>query len=228
MNLLFISNNIPLKKRLSNFLHLYFQSIIYLDNINFILNFDEIKNMDIMIIDINDSYKYELIFIQKLRRYNRKIKVILLSHIKESKFLIKLFPLQISFYILKPIIFKYFRENLLHLITEIKEEREDHETINLVDNYMWDITLNKLFKNNIYIPLTKNEIKIFRHYCNKQNKIFSYYDILDTLEETYDCTDNKAKMIIKRLRKKLSCQIIENIYGLGYRFNIIQTSQKIF
>lgn len=221
MNLLFISTNILLKSHLKNFLHLYFDSVVYIDNVNSTLTMREIQRIDIIIIDIYQSYNLELSFVQNLRQHNRKTKIVLLSHIIESSFLIKLFPLQISRFIVKPIEFKYFRENILQVIDEVKEEEQVHEVITLVDDYMWDVTLKKLFKNNKHIPLTKNEIAIFKHYCNKQNKIFSYYDILNTLEEDYDSSDNKAKMIIKRLRKKLSFRILENIYGLGYRFNIV-------
>lgn len=221
MNLLFISTNILLKDHLNNFLHLYFNSIIYLDTINSDIPVKEMQRIDIIIIDIYQSYNLELSFIQSLRQYNRKIKIVVLSHIIESNFLIKLFPLQISRFIVKPIEFKYFRENILQVIDEVKEEEQVHKVITLVNDYRWDVTLKKLFQNNKNIPLTKNEIAIFKHYCNKQNKIFSYYDILNALEEDYDSSDNKAKMIIKRLRKKLSFDILENIYGLGYRFNIV-------
>jgi DNA-binding response OmpR family regulator len=42
---------------------------------------------------------------------------------------------------------------------------------------------------------------------------------LDILDRDCEGDVNKAKMILKRLRKRLTPEIIKNIYGLGYRFN---------
>jgi DNA-binding response OmpR family regulator len=221
MNILLISTNESVKKDLNNFLQLYFSNVFYLRNIHLCFKVLKKQHIDIIIVDINKSYLQELLFLQIFRQYNNKTKIIVLSQLIDEYFLIELIPLNLTQYILKPIDFNSFRKIILQTIEQIKKEEKTHKIIRLVDNYYWDLTRQKLFHKDQNISLTKNELNIFKHYCNQQNKIFSYYDILTSLEEGYDSSDNRAKMIIKRIRKKLSSNIIENIYGVGYRFNIL-------
>ncbi|DAB33945.1 MAG TPA: hypothetical protein CFH82_07865 [Sulfurospirillum sp. UBA12182] len=219
MNLLFISNDPSTKKDLSNFLQLYFDKVLYIDNTKKCHKALKKEKISLIILDVNDTYFSELIFLQEFRRIDTKTKIIMLSNLSNVHFLIELISLRLTKYVLKPINLKYFREIIFSAIDEIKKEQYDNNIVYLVENYSWNIALKKLFKNNVAVYLTKSEITIFKYYCNHRNEIFSYFDILDILDRDCEGDVNKAKMILKRLRKRLTPEIIKNIYGLGYRFN---------
>lgn len=221
MNLLFISNDSSTKKDLENFLQLYFEKVLYIQSIEKCPKIFKKEKINLILLDVNDTYFVELLFLQEFRKADSQTKIIVLSNLTNTHFLIELITLKLTKYVLKPINLKYFREVILSAIEEIKKEKYDNNIVHLIDNYSWNIALKKLFKNNVTVSLTKRELLIFKYYCNHRNEIFSYFDILDILDRDCEGDINKAKMILKRLKKRLTPEIIKNIYGLGYRFNTI-------
>lgn len=95
------------------------------------------------------------------------------------------------------------------------------DIINLENNYIWNKNKQTLFHNKEEIKLTKNEIKLLSSFCINSNEIITSEEIYDEIYNDYEYNSNKVRMLIKRLRNKTEQNMIINIYGLGYKFNII-------
>ena len=77
-----------------------------------------------------------------------------------------------------------------------------------------------LYKNQVLIKLTKNEILLMKLFISNKTKISSYEEILNilSLHTTEFLSIDSLMPIISRFRKKIPTTI-DNIYGLGYRLN---------
>ena len=70
--------------------------------------------------------------------------------------------------------------------------------------------------------MTQNEIIVLELLFNNKGQIFSNNDFYYIIQEdnfTKDLSADAMKSIFKRIRKKLPENLIENIYGQGYRIN---------
>lgn len=90
------------------------------------------------------------------------------------------------------------------------------------ENEYWDNDKKLLYSFNKIVKLSNSEVKIFNLLINNTHQIFSKYDLLNLIQEDYydDISDDSIKSVIKRLRKKISIDIIKNVYGLGYKLEI--------
>ena len=76
-----------------------------------------------------------------------------------------------------------------------------------------------------HIPLTNVEFRIFQILCENRETVVSKDKLIQHVwDENSSATDNALGIHITRLRKKLSCEegvdLIETIWGLGYRLNL--------
>ena len=83
--------------------------------------------------------------------------------------------------------------------------------------------MNKMivYKNNEVVNLTSLEIKILNLLFNNLNKVVSRDKIIDSIWEWTgnDVNDNTVTVYLKRIREKLSSDIIITIKGIGYRID---------
>lgn len=76
--------------------------------------------------------------------------------------------------------------------------------------------------NDEEIKLTKHETLFLELLTSKKDRVFSSDEIYDYLWNQFeDCETSATKLkdLIKRLRKKIPKDSIENIYGAGYKLN---------
>ena len=78
-----------------------------------------------------------------------------------------------------------------------------------------------VYKNDEKIPLTSLEIKILYLLFTNINKVVTRNYILEKIWEWTgnDVNDNTVTVYLKRIREKLSSDIIITIKGIGYRID---------
>ncbi len=84
---------------------------------------------------------------------------------------------------------------------------------------------HEVFIDNTQIPLTNVEFKIFMILVEHRETVVSKDKIIRYVwDEDRSATDNALGIHITRLRKKINCDpkydIIETVWGLGYRLNL--------
>lgn len=177
------------------------------------------KKPMILILDINMPRMNGLELLQKIRQKDHNVKCLMLTAHTDKEFLIKATQLKLTDYLLKPLKRIALREALVKVINEIENyEVVSKKILDLADGYIWNIRESKLLLNSHEVILTGSEIKLLELFFKNTNINLSYDDIIiyiwDTFEE--DKTD-ALKAIIKKLRKKLPENLIQNIYGIGYK-----------
>lgn len=183
---------------------------------------------DIIITDIKMPIMNGVELSKKIKKINSKQLIIVTSAYDDSKCLIDFINLGIIKFIKKP----FTLNNVITILSDvIKELKSDYnkQDVTLSQEYTWNAQNKKLLKNNDEIKLTNNEITIVDLLINNQGQLFSSDDFdyilqKDTLNK--ELSLHSIKAIIKRLRQKLPENIIENIYGQGYRINLDTQKRK--
>jgi len=215
MKLLFIEDNTKLIEQYRFFFEEYFSKIY--DCVSIKEGFKIFKEVspDVIISDIEVTDGNSLDYLKSIRKIDKNVSIIITSAYKKEEYLFKAIELNLTKYLVKPISYRTLKRELDKIKFECRKD-----LVVLKESYIWNKTSRKLFFEDKEIKLTKNEILIFEEFC-KKDLYFSFEDIFYYIyDDLSGFSENKVKMIIKRLRKKTYKDIVINTYALGYRFNI--------
>ena len=200
-------------------LELFFDKVIAVKDGNEALEQFEITPPDVLILDICMPKTDGLEVVQKIRKHHKNIPVIVLSAHAEHEYLWRAVELKITKYLVKP----FNKEQLLGALKLCCEELNCHdEVITFTPLIHYDICKKIVTNNELPYKLSKSESRLLEYLLENKHKVISF----ETIEEYlwgYDGeehTKESIKYLIKDLRKKIGKEVIQNIYGVGYRLEI--------
>jgi two-component system, OmpR family, response regulator VanR len=220
MKLLFVEDDDIIRNSLRDYLNTLFDNIYEASDGKVAFEIYQIVKPDIILLDINLPSIDGISLAKKIREFDHKTIIIILSAREDKETLLEATTLGLSKYLLKPIQRRELKKALFEAISKVKDKEYNNKTIKLIDDFIWNQEEKVLSHNGINIQLTKMEMSLLNNFCLKGKDIVSYEDMYFHLYNDFEYNENKLKMIIKRFRLKTHQDIILNIYGLGYKFNI--------
>ena len=200
----------------TNYLKRYFKEVYSVTNGQEALDMYKKQAPDILLLDINMPKIDGLNLAKQIRQKDKITRIIILTaHLEQDKLLFAA-ELNLTKYLPKPI----FRDELKLALNEAIRQFQElkNEVIYLDDEFYWNTNTKKLYYKKENIKLTKHEILLLELLCTKNNIVFTIDEISYFLwNEFQENSASKVKDIIKRIRKKLPKNTIENIYGAGYK-----------
>lgn len=181
---------------------------------------------DILLLDINMPHINGLELAQRIRETDKTTKIIMLTAYADQEKLLLATELHLTKYLQKPVKRNDFKETLQKAVDELEAERQNNDLLLLDEAYTWNRSINSLFHKGKEISLTKSERLILELLASNQKAIYAPEDIAAFFyrkKSQKPLTEDGMKGIIKRLRKKLPETCIDNIFGVGYRFQILAT-----
>ena len=93
--------------------------------------------------------------------------------------------------------------------------------IHIDKSVTFDIDTELLYTGEKRVSLPQKELKLLKHFLKRPNEIITFESLNDVLWD-YDETPSAESLRahIKNLRKHLSKDMIQNLRGLGYRFEM--------
>lgn len=220
LTILYAEDEIETRKNYSNYLKRYFKEVYVAQNGEQALNFYEEHKPNIMLLDINMPFINGLELTKKIREQDKKTRIIILTaHLEQDKLLFAA-ELNLTKYLPKPISRIKLKEALTEAVNQYKELNEDSLIFELKEGFSFNRDSKKLIFENSEIKLTKHESLFLELMTSKKDRVFTSDEIYNYLwdeVETCESSATKLKDLIKRLRKKLPKDSIENIYGAGYK-----------
>ncbi len=184
--------------------------------------------IDLIISDINMPKMDGLQFLEELRKDNFDMPFVFVTARDEPDKMLKAIQLDINNYILKPINL----QNLLSILDKIVEKlykeyliQEKNSHIQLNKNLFWNKNNKTLIFENQVLKLTKKELMFIEILMGEENMVHRIEDIISILWEEEFLEKNyiaNLKNLISRLRNKVPELDIENLYGMGYKINLIK------
>lgn len=173
------------------------------------------NNVDLAILDVSlpDEDGFEL-YEKNLK--DKNICTIFLTAKDDENDIVKGLELGAEDYITKPFSIK---ELLVRINKILLRKRKN--TIVKVKDIEFDLDKMAVYKNDEKISLTSLEIKILYLLFTNINKVVTRNYILEKIWEWTgnDVNDNTVTVYLKRIREKLSSDIIITIKGIGYRID---------
>lgn len=176
----------------------------------------------IIISDISMPYMHGIEMAQKIREHDLNTKIIFLTAHNEVDMLLQSSSLKLTQYILKPLDLRLLDISIKKALQELdKFTMIKNESIELCKHCKWDFKNLTLMCGKEDVSLTPNEKKILDFLLHHPNELKRYEEIIDIVSDEYNTLSKKSLLThLNTLRKKLPENIIENVYGIGYRIKI--------
>lgn len=223
ISILYIEDDEQTRVNMNKILSKYFKKIFISINIEdaYIKYLNNKEDINIVITDINLPTRNAFTLIKKLKKDDKNLIIIITSGYKKDEYFIQAIDFKVEAYFLKPV-------NLIDLYNRIKlivENTLSNKLIILKYGFYWRNDNCTLNKNKKAIKLTKNEHLLLR-YLIVRNDIVKYNELENELFSDMRFDSQRINNIIYRLHKKLDCKLIDTIYEVGYKINIIKVSSE--
>ena len=219
LTLLYVEDDNALREQFVRILRPKFKEIYEASNGLEALEKYETFSPDMMLVDINIPKIDGLEVIELIRKSNKTIPIVILSAYSDEKKLLRAITLGLSQYLVKPVAHK----KLLSLFEEMallyEKKRDEKNIILLKNDYLWQKKEKILSHQEETIPLTKRERILLEFLIQKLNIVVTVDSITNLLweDEEHRVAYSSLSHLLKRLRKKLPRDLLENIYGEGYK-----------
>lgn len=150
--------------------------------------------------------------IQKIREKDTETQLIILSAHTNTEDFLKVIPLNLVSYLVKPIKMEELKQIVLKAIENISKDNY----IKLNNDYLWDMDKKVLLLDNKKIELTSNEKAFIEILVSKLNQKVSYEDIHNHIYNIEEYSQDAIFTLVKRLRKKTTKEFIKSSFKYGY------------
>ena len=152
-------------------------------------------------------------FCQTVRATNQNIPIVILSNYSDNEKLLKLIPLNLTQYLIKPIDYTSLIAVLSKMVEKLYESGLVYEQI--TQELQYD-RISKILKNKEeIIALTKNETLLLELFLKNKNALVANNVISYNIKDD-GLTHQAIKNLIHRFRNKIGKEVIVNIKDMGY------------
>jgi len=219
LTLLYVEDDDGLREQFVRILKNKFRHIIEASNGIEALEMYEKYKPDMMLVDINIPKIDGLEVIKTIRVNDEKIPIAILSAYSDQDKLLAAIKCGLSDYLIKPVPYKKLLDLLNDMVAKCMNCRQKNNVVLLQNGYMWNQESRTLLHEKEPITLTKRERIFLEYMVGEVDKVVPFDDIANLLweeEESYVAYSSLSHLL-KRLRKKLPEDLIENIYAEGYK-----------
>ncbi|APW65910.1 hypothetical protein LPB137_08595 [Poseidonibacter parvus] len=211
LNVLYISNNF-MQDIAIEYLNANAKDFILTHNLEDALEILNTKKINIIFSEYNDNA-----FFSKIRSTNKKVQIIIATDLIKNSHLVNGINLQLTKYLQTPIT----KENLISTLKDCIQSYDANRSniLKLENNYTYDHYNQVLLKDEEIVLLSKKENDFFKYMTIRVNNTVSYEEIDENIWEG-SMTQDALRSVVKELRKKTYKELIKNISGIGYRFNL--------
>lgn len=170
------------------------------------------NNYHLYILDINTPNIDGLELLKIIKSTNSKTKVIMISANINIELMKKAYDLGCDDYLKKPF-------NLEELIFKINRYEQKNKIIHLDKDITFNLSKKELIVNNQIIDLTKNEKNLLTLLIENNGIKVSHEQIENFVYDGASKSSDAIRSLVKRLRKKLTKELIFNSLEEGYYIN---------
>lgn len=215
MDILLVEDSIMVAKGLIYSLEQNGYKVIHKINKKETISFLENEKVNLVILDISlpDGNGFEIY--ENIIK-NKNIPTIFLTAKDEEDDIVRGLESGADDYMTKP----FSTRELVARINKILFKEKKNVVITVKD-IKFDLNKMVVYKNNDEISLSSLELKILHLLFTNLNKVVTRKDIIEKIWEWTgnDVNDNTVTVYLKRIREKLSSDIICTVKGIGYRID---------
>ncbi|MFK2822333.1 response regulator [Malaciobacter sp. WC5094] len=218
IKVLFVEDDDIARQNGVEYLENYFDFVFEASNALEALKLYEKEQPHIIITDIQMPKLNGLEFIQKIRKKDKKVQVIVISAFCDKDYLFKAIELQLVKYLVKPIDDKKFDEALSLCINALNDDTSN--IIKLDEHYSFDTFNLSLFKDDELIKLRAKELDFIFLLLKNKNRYVTYNEIENYVWKDDSMSKDALKTLVKNLKTKIPKEFISNQWGVGYKIDV--------
>jgi DNA-binding response OmpR family regulator len=217
-NLLYVEDEQSIRKYAISYFNRIFAKTFEAKNAQEAINIYKKEKPHIVVTDIKMGKVSGLDLIREIRKEDENCQIIVLSAFLDTKYLLDAVELNLVKYLTKPINPDEIYAALLTCAKNLNKNKLNE--VYFSDNSSYN-PLNKILilENNI-INTTSKEQNLLNILCIGENRIVTYQEIESEVWFDSEMSDNALRVLIKKLRKKLPSNALENIAKVGYKINL--------
>ncbi len=172
---------------------------------------------DILLSDILLPKIDGLSLVEKIRKEDDKTRVIMMTAYSDKERLLKATELNITKYLIKPIRRSALMEALNTASSQLR--KLNPPLLKMADSFIFDKKALTLTYKGRKLGLSRNEKLFVSLLVQNPAEYLSVQRISELFYINYDkdMSTDALKSLIKRFRKKLPAELLENRFGIGYR-----------
>lgn len=219
MSILYVEDEESLRLSVSKLLGLIFKKVHLASNGEEGLNIFLEQRVDICLVDLYMPKLDGISFIKEVRAKRANMPIIILSAHTDKEHLFSAIELNVCKFLLKPFSKESFFESL-KICAKWMYNFGDSYLIQIKQQVFYNPLEKILLSSNDKILLTKKESQLFEYFLRHKKRILSFEELENELYEDLSSHKEALKALIKELRKKLPSGVIENVFGVGYKFEL--------
>ena len=167
---------------------------------------------DLLLLDVNVPFVNGFELLNGLRESGDETPAIFITAMSDIASLSKGFEVGADDYIKKPF---DFDELIVRIYSLIRKRLKIKENIITIENFLFHIDTNELYRGESFISLSPIELKLATLFFKQMNTTITKENILMELSEGDEASEGALRVHINKLRKH--GLPIQTIKGIGYR-----------
>ncbi|MDO9629078.1 MAG: response regulator transcription factor [Acholeplasmataceae bacterium] len=200
-----------------DFFSVYIKPLSYLKN-----NIDDLNGFDFILLSLAEHESENFSMIQTIKE-NSICPLYIFSKNSDDEDKSRYLEYGAEGHITIPFNSKIMTSRIKSVLRFINKLKHVKQNIIKIGKLVISMDNREIIYDGVQIPLTNVEYKILKILAEHKNSVVSKDKIIHYVwDEDSSATDNALGIHITRLRKKVKCsrsQIIETVWGLGYRLN---------
>ena len=213
ISILIVEDEPELLKRLSKYLSIFCDTVYEAENGEEALLLYKKYLPNIILTYINMPKLSGIEFVEKIRQTDVHSQIIILSAHAHTEDFLKVIPLNLVSYLIKPVQMNELKNTILKAIKNIPL----NEIIKLNNEYTWNKKIKCLLYETKIIDLTSYELAFVDCLILKLNQRVSYEEIHNHIYDYDEYSQDAIFTLVKRIRKKTKKDFIKSCFKFGYK-----------
>ena len=210
---LYVEDDAVIRENIGASLGYYFDNVITAASYDEALNIYRDETIDILFIDIEMPGKSGIDLVEVIRTKDKKTPIVMVTAYSDTQYLLKLIPLHIQHYLIKPVTLERLKESLYasldHLDTDALE-------LTLKEGVNYAPKDGVIRFDDKEIHLTSRERGLLNLLLKHKNHYVSYDEIENKIWYPDMMSQSALKSMIYNLRKKFPVDCIKTYAKEGY------------
>lgn len=219
IKLLYVEDEDSLRKYAMSYFNRIFDITYEASNVIDAFKIFEKERPQIVITDIKMENLSGIDLLKKIRQVDEDCQLVVLSAFLDTKYLLDAIELNLVKYLTKPIEDDELYSTLEQCVDKIL--RNSKEKIFFTQDCYFDLNTKELLTEKEFIKLAKNETELLDLLCMNKTRVVTYQEIQNHIWYDSLMSDNALRVLVKKLRKKLPENILENVPKIGYKIKCL-------
>ena len=212
--ILYVEDDLEVRVHIVEFLQRYVKEVYACSSSEEGLTLYAKYQPDILLLDINLGGMSGIEMASIIRQNDEKVRILISTAYTNKEFMLQAIELSLTRYLVKPVT----SEELVKALEKCWLELEDEASVELGDGYYYNRNLAAIVKEKEQTALRYKEVELLEYFLRHEGYTLRYEQLEEGVWENEVMTRDAIRSQIRNLRKKLEVDVIENISGLGYKF----------